>query len=90
MVVLDEPTSQIDVETETALHQALQRLTRGKTVLLIAHRLSTVERADRIVVMVDGAVSEKGTRDELLARGGIYAGMIRTKKELESLAEAPA
>ena len=90
VVVLDEPTSQIDVETETALHQALQRLVRGKTVLLIAHRLSTIEQADRIVVMVDGAVSEKGTRDELLARGGIYAGMIRTKKELESLAEAPA
>lgn len=86
IVILDEPTSQIDVETEAALHLALQRLTRGKTVLLIAHRLSTIEQADRIVVMENGAVAEQGTRGELLARGGIYAGMIRTKKELESLA----
>ena len=85
IVVLDEPTSQIDVETEAALHLALKRLTRGKTVLLIAHRLSTIEQADRIVVMEEGAVAEQGTRDELLARGGIYAGMIRTKRELESL-----
>ena len=86
IVILDEPTSQIDVETEAALHLALKRLTRGKTVLLIAHRLSTIEQADRIVVMEEGAVAEQGTRDELLTLGGIYAGMIRTKRELESLA----
>ncbi len=86
IVILDEPTSQIDVETEAALHLALKRLTRGKTVLLIAHRLSTIEQADRIVVMEEGAVAEQGTRDELLARGGIYAGMVRTKQELESMA----
>ena len=86
IIILDEPTSQIDVETETALHKALEHLTVGKTVLLIAHRLSTIERADRIVVMEDGAVAESGTRDELLSRGGIYAGMIRTKQELERLA----
>ncbi len=86
IVILDEPTSQIDVETEAALHLALKRLTKGKTVLLIAHRLSTIEQADRIVVMEEGAVAEQGTRDELLTLGGIYAGMIRTKRELESLA----
>ena len=87
IIILDEPTSQIDVETETALHQALKRLTAGKSVLLIAHRLSTIEQADRIVVMEDGAVAESGARDELLARGGIYAGMIRTKQELERRSE---
>lgn len=88
IVILDEPTSQIDVETEAAMQQALKRLTVGKTVLLIAHRLSTIEQADRIVVMADGAVAESGTRDGLLAHGGIYAGMIRTKREIESLGES--
>ena len=88
IVILDEPTSQIDVETEAAMHQALKRLTVGKTILLIAHRLSTIEQADRIVVMADGAVAESGTRDGLLAHGGIYAGMIRTKREIESLGES--
>ncbi|WP_446830757.1 ABC transporter ATP-binding protein/permease [Candidatus Foliamicus sp.] len=85
IVVLDEPTSQIDVETETALKQALKRLTARKAVLIIAHRLSTIEQADRIVVMREGSVAESGTRSELLARDGTYAGMIRTKRKLEGL-----
>lgn len=84
IVILDEPTSQIDVETETLLNKALARLTANKTVLLIAHRLSTIEQADRIIVMEGGRLAESGTRAELLARGGIYAGMVRTKREMES------
>ena len=88
IVILDEPTSQIDVETETALNKALKRLTANKTVLLIAHRLSTIEQADRIVVMANGTVAESGTRPELLAHPGIYAHMIHTKKQLESLNES--
>lgn len=87
VVILDEPTSQIDVETETALNQALKRLTANKTVLLIAHRLSTIEQADRILVMSNGTLAESGTRKELLAQNGIYAHMIRTKKQLETLTE---
>ena len=87
VVILDEPTSQIDVETETALNKALKRLTANKTVLLIAHRLSTIEQADRIVVMANGTVAESGTRPELLAHNGIYAHMIHTKKQLETLTE---
>jgi ATP-binding cassette subfamily C protein CydD len=90
IVILDEPTSQIDVETETLLNRALARLTAGKTVLLIAHRLSTIEQADRIIVMDGGRVAESGTRAELLAKGGIYAGMIRTKRDLETHGLAPA
>jgi ABC-type multidrug transport system fused ATPase/permease subunit len=84
IVILDEPTSQIDVETETLLNRALQRLMKDKTVLLIAHRLSTIEQADRIIVMEGGRLAESGTRAELLATGGIYASMIRTKREMES------
>ena len=91
IVVLDEPTSQIDVETETLLHKALDRLCENKTVLLIAHRLSTIEKADRIIVMDnDGRVAESGTRKELLVQGGIYADMINTKREIEQAAMRPA
>ncbi len=90
IVVLDEPTSQIDVETETLLNRALARLTENKTVLLIAHRLSTIEQADRIIVLEGGRLAESGTRQQLLAHGGIYAGMIRTKRDIESQKLAPA
>ncbi len=84
--MLDEPTSQIDAETEALLHRALERLCAGKAVLLIAHRLSTIEQADRLVVMDEGTVAEAGTRDELLAQGGIYASMIQTKQAIENAA----
>lgn len=84
IVILDEPTSQIDVETEALLNRALERLCANKTVLMIAHRLSTIEQADRIVVLDEGALAESGTRSELLASGGIYATMIRTKQNIEN------
>ncbi len=90
VVVLDEPTSQIDVETETLLNKALERLCANKTVLLIAHRLSTIERADRIIVLENGTVAESGTREELLAQGGKYAAMIRTKQKVEHTTVVPA
>ena len=91
IVVLDEPTSQIDVETEQLLHKALDRLCANKTVLMIAHRLSTIEKADRIIVMDNhGHVAESGTRAELLAQDGIYASMINTKREIEHAALRPA
>jgi len=90
IVVLDEPTSQIDVETEALLNRALERLCQNKTVLLIAHRLSTIEQADRIVVMDKGTVAEMGTREALIAEKGIYSTMIRTKQEVEAQALHPA
>jgi len=73
ILILDEPTSALDAATEHALLDALQRLTRGRTTFIIAHRLTTVRRADRILVLDCGAMVESGTHDELVHRGGAYA-----------------
>jgi ATP-binding cassette subfamily B protein/subfamily B ATP-binding cassette protein MsbA len=73
VLILDEPTSALDAETEERLLQTLQRLMKGRTTLIIAHRLSTVRCADLIVVLKDGAIVESGPHAELLARGGAYA-----------------
>ncbi|MDX2168898.1 MAG: lipid A export permease/ATP-binding protein MsbA [Deltaproteobacteria bacterium] len=72
ILVLDEATSALDNESERLVQQALDTLMHGRTTLVIAHRLSTVRNADRIVVLVRGAIAEQGTHDELLARNGDY------------------
>jgi ATP-binding cassette subfamily B protein/subfamily B ATP-binding cassette protein MsbA len=72
ILILDEPTSALDAETEASLAQALERLCRGRTTLIIAHRLSTVRWANRIVVLQQGRLAESGTHQELLARKGLY------------------
>jgi ATP-binding cassette subfamily B protein/subfamily B ATP-binding cassette protein MsbA len=75
ILVLDEPTSSLDVETEQAVVQALQRLIRGRTTFIVAHRLSTIRAASTIVVLENGKVVEQGSHTALLTRGGRYARM---------------
>lgn len=73
VLILDEPTSALDAETEDRLVQTLEQLMKGRTTIIIAHRLSTVRCADRIVVLQDGRIVESGPHEELLSRGGVYA-----------------
>ena len=77
ILILDEATSALDSESENQIKEALEMLMRGRTCLTVAHRLSTIDRADRIVVMQDGVIVEEGTPAELLAKGGAYARMVR-------------
>jgi ATP-binding cassette subfamily B protein len=78
VLVLDEATSNLDLQSETMVERALDRLLEGRTAILIAHRLSTALRADRIVVVDDGRIVELGPHDELVAAGGVYAQMFET------------
>ena len=77
ILILDEATSSLDTEAEAIVQKALANLMRGRTTFVIAHRLSTVSHADRVVVIADGRIAEEGTHDELYARGGDYYRLCR-------------
>lgn len=81
IVLLDEATASLDVENETKVQGALSRLLAGKTVLVIAHRMRTVEAADKIVVLADGRVAEEGSPAELMAKGGLYRRMVELQRQ---------
>ena len=75
ILILDEATAQSDPRSEREIHRALTRLSRGRTVIVIAHRLATIAGADAILTVVDGKIAERGTHEELLRAGGVYADM---------------
>jgi ABC-type multidrug transport system fused ATPase/permease subunit len=79
ILLLDEPTAALDSESERLVMDALERLMKGRTVITIAHRLTTVRDADQIVVISEGIVAENGTHEQLIARNGIYAALYRTQ-----------
>jgi len=80
ILILDEATSSLDAESEALVEEALARLVEGRTVLVIAHRLATVVRANRIIVLREGRIAEYGSHDELLQREGWYASLVRSQK----------
>lgn len=85
LLVLDEATAHLDSESEVALQRALDEALRGRTAIVIAHRLSTVRGADQILVLADGKIVERGTHLELLERSGLYADLYRTQFATESV-----
>ena len=79
MLILDEATSALDSVTEAKIQRAFDELAKGRTTLIIAHRLSTVRGASRILVVRDGVISEEGSHQELLERNGDYAQLYNTQ-----------
>ena len=81
ILILDEATSSVDTRTEERIQKAMDNLMRGRTSFVIAHRLSTIRDADLILVMKDGDIIEQGNHEELMAKGGFYAGLYNSQFE---------
>src|SRR5688572_29666402 len=88
ILILDEATSNLDTESEQLIQAAMAELLAGRTTFMIAHRLSTVRRADLILLMEDGRITERGTHDELMAARGAYYDMVRRQMESEHQSDA--
>lgn len=78
---MDEATASLDVDNETEIQEAISKLVKGKTVLVIAHRMRTVENADQIVVLAGGVVAEKGTHEELMKKRGLYSRLVMLQSQ---------
>ena len=84
ILILDEATSALDTETEAQVQDALAELIKGRTVIAIAHRLSTLRNATRIVVLDRGSVAEQGSHDELMRQKGIYFGLVMAQRQMNT------
>ncbi len=82
IVILDEATSQVDVETEKQIQEAIERLIKGRTTFAIAHRLATLRNADRLIVLKEGQVVEMGSHDELMEKGGEFHNLVKTYQDI--------
>ena len=82
ILIFDEATSALDAHSERVVQDSLERLAQSRTTLVIAHRLSTVRKAGRILVLDENGVCEQGTHQELLALGGVYAGLYQAADQL--------
>jgi ATP-binding cassette subfamily B protein len=85
ILILDEATSNVDTQTEAQIQEALERLVQGRTTFAIAHRLSTLKNAHRLLILDKGKLAEIGTHDELIAQDGIYANLCRMQTEMSKL-----
>jgi ATP-binding cassette subfamily B protein len=88
ILILDEATASVDTETEKQIQEAIARLIENRTTFAIAHRLSTLRNADRLVVMKDGKMAEMGTHDELIEADGVYAGLVKVQTEINKIRAA--
>ena len=84
IIILDEATANVDPENEEALMQAIHSLTKNKTIIMIAHRLKTIEHADQIIVLNQGRIVEQGKHQELLAKRGLYSRFIQERRSAAS------
>jgi subfamily B ATP-binding cassette protein MsbA len=87
LIILDEATSALDSESEAYVQEALKDLMEGKTAFIVAHRLSTIRKSDRIIVLENGEIVEEGTHEELLKRGGVYARIIKWQLEENNIGD---
>lgn len=81
IIILDEATANVDPENEAELQKAIEALTKGKTIIMIAHRLKTIKNADQIVVIDNGKIVQQGTHDQLITEKGIYADFVGMRKK---------
>ena len=90
ILILDEATASVDTDTEKQIQDAIARLVRGRTTFAIAHRLSTLRNATRLVVLKDGKVAEVGTHEELIEKKGEFHRLVQAQQDLNKIIEIPA
>ena len=85
ILILDEATSSVDTETESLIQAAIERLVKGRTTFAIAHRLSTLRKADKLIILDKGGIAEQGTHNELLESDGLYKRLVEMQSELSKI-----